>query len=89
MRIYAELKNAEDSEGNSLLEVLLVAYETVDIIGREIDIRGNVGRIVYIIGRRLHTSRERSRPHSPFAPGRALPDTHTRTFSIIAWACHY
>jgi len=35
MRIHAELKNAEDSEGNSLLEVLLVGYETVDIIGWE------------------------------------------------------
>jgi len=46
-----------------------------DFIGWEIDIRGNVGRIVYIIGRRLHTSREGARPRSPFAPGRALPDT--------------
>ena len=36
-RIYAELKNAEDSEGKTRLrlQILLVAYETVDIIGRE------------------------------------------------------
>jgi len=27
------------------------------------------------IGWRLHTSREGARPRSPFAPGRALPDT--------------
>ena len=37
MRIHAELKNAEDSEGKTRLrlQILLVAYETVDIIGRE------------------------------------------------------
>jgi len=51
MRIYAELKNAEDSEGKTRLQILLVGYEIGSFIGWEM-ILGEmlVGLYILLVG---------------------------------------